>query len=231
MNMDLEKGALQQIVDQLRDKASIKQLVYRNTLKVFKMAREEGKRIITELEVKIEDIDSSVSVAYKESGDFEFSLKFGGDMLIFHMQSNIITFNDDFPIIQKPYIQEDITRKYFGHITIYNFMADSIKYNRLDDPGYLIARLLVNKENHFFVEGSGQLNFLFQDIDQNVITGDWLRLIIEKSMSEAMEKDLIGSNYPDIRTITLNQKQSQSMAAVRGKKIGFQVSSDGKPGS
>ena len=226
--MDLERDALEHLVEQLKVKASIKQLVYRNTRKGFNLMREEGKRIITELEVKIESIDTSIPVEYKESGDFEFSLKLGGDVLIFHMQSNVITFNDDFPLMQKPYIQQDPSRKYFGHITIYNFLADSIKYNRLEDPGYLIARLLINKEQHFFVEGTGQLNFLFQDLEQNVVTGDWLRLIIEKSMSEAMDKDLIGPKYPDIKSITLKQKRNQSMPAVRGEKIGFQMSSEDK---
>ncbi len=225
--MDLEKDALHHLVEQLKAKASIKQLVYRNTRKVFNLMREQGKRIITELEVKIEDIDTTIPVEYKESGDFEFSLKFGGDLLIFYMQSNVITFNEDFPLMQQPYIKEDISRKYFGHITIYNFLADSIKYNRLEDPGYLIARFLVNRENHFYVEGSGQLNFLFQDLAQNVVNADWLRLIIEKSMSEAMDKDLIGPKYPDIRFTTLRQKQSHSMASVRGSKIGFQMNSEG----
>jgi hypothetical protein len=224
--MDLEKNTLEHLVKQLTTKASIKQLVYRNTLQVFKLMKEEGKRIITELELKIEGIDTSLQVEYKESGDFEFNLKFGGDMLILYMQSNIITFKEEYPVMQLPYIQQDPSRKYFGHITIYNFMADSIKYNRLEDPGYLIARLLVNREKHFFVEGSGQLDFLFQDIAQNEVTSDWLRLIIEKSMSEAMDKDLIGPKYPDIRSITLKQKQSQSLAAIRGEKIGFQLNTD-----
>ena len=58
--------------------------------------RDQGKRIITELEVKIEDIDTTIPVEYKESGDFEFSLKLGGDLLIFHMQSNVITFRRRF---------------------------------------------------------------------------------------------------------------------------------------
>ena len=159
--MDLEKDTLEHLVELLTVKASIKQRVYRTTRKVFNLMKEEGKRIITELEVKIEGVDTSVQVEYKESGDFEFSLKFGGDILIVYMQSNVITFNEDFPLMQKSYIQEDPTRRYFGHITIYNFLADSIKYNRLEDPGYLIARILINKEDHFFVEGSGQLNFLF----------------------------------------------------------------------
>ncbi len=225
--MDFEKDALKQILKQLEQKAGIKQLVYRNTLEVFKQLRHEGERVVNELEEQIQAIDKSVKVEFEEKGEFEFSLKFGGDTLIFYMQSNVITFNDDFPQLQKPYVKEDPSRRYFGHITIYNFLSDSIKYHRLNDPGYLIARILINKDNHFFVEGSGQLDFLFQDLAQNLVTNDWLRLIIEKSMQEAMDKDLIGAKYPEIRSITLKQKLSQNLVAVRGEKIGFQVVSAG----
>ena len=224
--MDLEQDALNYIVQMLKEKASIKQLVYRNLQEVFNMMRVEGKRIISELDDKLQQIDTSVTVAYQETGDFEFRLKFGGDTLVFYMQSNVITFHDDFPLMQSAYIVDEPSRKYFGHITVYNFLSDSIKYNRLDDPGYCVARILLNKENHFFVEGSGQLNFLFQDLENNQITGDWLRLIIEKAMAEAMDNDLIGPKYPDIRSITLKQKQDENMAAIRGEKIGFQMSTD-----
>lgn len=225
--MDLEKGALEHLLNQLKVKAGIKQLVYRNTLEVFRQMQTEAIGLIKQLEEKIKVIDSSVAVEYEKHGDFEFRLKFGGDTLVFYMQSNIITFNDDFQLMQKPYISQDASRGYFGHITVYNFLSDSIKYHRLNDPGYLIARVLINKERHFYVEGSGQLNFLFQDLDQNLISNDWLRLIIEKSMSEAIDKDLIGAKYPEIRSITLKQKLNQNLVAVRGEKIGFQINSDG----
>jgi len=225
--MDFEKEALDQIVQQLTQKAGMKQLVYRNTLSVFQQLRQESEKIIGELSQRVKPVDQSVEVAFEEMGDFEFKLKFGRDTLMCYMQSNVITFSDDFPQLKKPYIAEDPNRRYFGHITLYNFLSDSIKYHRLNDPGYLIARILINKENHFFVEGSGQLDFLFQDLEQNLITKDWLRLIIEKSMAEAMDKDLIGAKYPEIRSITLKQKLSQNLVAVRGQKIGFQVAGAG----
>ena len=225
--MDLEKDALEYIFSQLKAKASIKQLVYRNLKEVFSAMKEECNRIATDLEKRIGEIDSSVSVEYHDASEFEFKLKFGGDTLVFHMQSNIITFNDDFPIIQSPYIAEETSRKYFGHITIYNFLSDSIKYHRLQDPGYLIARILLNKEKHFFVEGVGQLNFLFQDLENNIVTADWLRLIIEKSMAETIDRDLIGPKFPEIKSINLKQKENENFAAVRGQKIGFQMSANG----
>lgn len=225
--MDLEKDALNHIVEQLREKASIKQLVYRNLREVFRAMKVEGQRIINDLKKEIKEIETSVSVEYHEIGDFEFRLKFGGETLVFHMQSNVITFSDDLSIMQSHYIADESGRRYFGHITIYNFLSDSIKYNRLEDPGYLIARLLINKENHFYVEGTGQLNFLFQDLENNMVTREWLGLIIEKAIAEAMDKDLIGPKFPDIRSITLKQQLNENLAAIRGRKIGFQMHTPG----
>ena len=158
--MDLENDALNYILEQLREKASIKQLVFRNLQEVFRAMKVEGQRIIHDLEKQIKEIDASVSVEYYETGDFEFRLEFGGGHFGgFHMESNVITFNEDFPMMPSPYISTDPSRKYFGQITIYNFLSDSIKYNRLEDPGYLVARLLLNNENHFFVEGTGSIEF------------------------------------------------------------------------
>ena len=226
--MDLEKDALNYIFEQLKSKACLKQQVYRNLQEVFAQMRAEAKSITETLAEMMNGINEEVLVEFEEAGEFEFRVKFGGDALVFYMQSNVITFNQDFPVMQSAHVQEDPERRYFGHITIYNFLADSLKYNRLEDPGYLIARLLVNKENHFFLEGVGQMNFLFQDIDNNRLTKDWVRLIIEKSMAAAIDNDLIGPPYPAIQNILLQQKIMENMAAVRGEKIGFEMSFENK---
>ncbi len=222
--MKPEQEALDHIFQLLKSKACLKQKVYRNLQEVFAQLEEQAKDIAVSLDDKMEDIDKSVVIEFQKVSEFDFRLKFGGDILIFYMQSNVITFEGDFPVMQSAYVQGGADRKYFGHITIYNFLADSVKYHRLDDPGYLIARLIVNHENHFFLEGAGQMNFLFQDIDNNIISRDWLRLIIEKAMAAAIDNDLIGPRYPDIQRITLKKKLGESMAAVRGEKIGFQMS-------
>jgi hypothetical protein len=43
---------------------------------------------------------------------------------------------------------------YFGVVNVYNFLSDSFRYNRERDLGYLVARIFLNKEGHFFVQGS-----------------------------------------------------------------------------
>ena len=44
-------------------------------------------------------------------------------------------------------------------INIYNFLSDSFVYDRERDLGYLVARVFLNKEGHFFVQGKKQLGF------------------------------------------------------------------------
>ena len=158
-----------------------------------------------------------------KKNDYEFQLKVGSDILIFTLATNVVTFNDDYEVMKSDYVQEKEERKYFGQIMVYNFLADTIKYNRLEDPGYLIARLIVNYEKHFFVEGAQQLSFLFTDIVNNVITSDWLKLLVEKCIFTAIDMDLIGSSYPEIQNTNLMQKMKNEKPMGNGKKIGFQM--------
>lgn len=225
--MDIEQNVINQIVGQLNHKACLKQENFRNIKKIFQMLYSEAGNIVKELSEKISDVDKLVHVEIKEVNKFEFHVKFSGDLLVFVMQTNIITFSDEYPIMQSSYIKEDRKRGYFGNIMIYNFMADSLKYQRHNDPGYLIARILVNHENHFYVEGVRQLNFLFTDIGHNTISKQWLRLLIEKAIFTAIDIDLIGTKYPDIPKVTGYEKINKNDLSDLGQKIGFQMSSDG----
>ena len=54
---------------------------------------------------------------------------------------------------KQKYVKEDKMRSFCGVIHVYNFLNDSFKYNRLNDVGNLVARIFVNKDKHFFVEG------------------------------------------------------------------------------
>src|SRR5690606_39107340 len=130
-----------------------KQQAYKNIKEVFSALRTEASQIVETLSDQISPIDKSVIVAIYEINEFEFHLKFGGDLLVFIMKSNIVSFPPDYPIMKSEYMSEAESRKYFGSILIYNFMADTIKYHRTDDKGYLIGRMLVNVENHFYIEG------------------------------------------------------------------------------
>ncbi|MCK7533196.1 MAG: hypothetical protein MZV63_20250 [Marinilabiliales bacterium] len=86
---------------------------------------------------------------YTDRSSFDAQLKVAGDMLLFSMHSNIFQFDREHPAWKTPYIQKNKFNAYSGIINIYNFLADSFKYSRLDDLGYLIARIFINHENQY----------------------------------------------------------------------------------
>ena len=85
------------------------------------------------------------------------------------MHSNVFEFDKNHGIWKISYVENNDMNSYCGIINIYNFLSDSFKYDRLDDLGYLIGRIFINKDNHYFVEGKRQLGFLYNDFGNAVI--------------------------------------------------------------
>jgi hypothetical protein len=214
---------LEIIFEGLKQKSTTKQIIYRNTKETFDQLRVVASAVVDQLSKKITEVDSSVIIEYRNVNDFEFQIKFSGDLLIFVMHSNVITFPEDHELMTNPYVEEDFRRRFFGHIMAYNFMADSIKYSRMTDPGYLLARFLVNVENHFYLEGVTQLDLPFSDIAGNIIDEKALRLFIESTMIASVNNDLMAPDLDDIKRITVKQKMENQQVS-RGQKLGFSFS-------
>ncbi len=219
----MKNEKLEMIFSRLSNKSCLKQSVFRNTGVVFNQLEAAASEITEYLSTKINPIDSHVKVEFKSVSEFEFQVKFSGDMLSFIRHSNTVTLPPDHPVMQTDYVKNDPRNGYFGHIMVYNFMADTIKYHRLNDPGYLIARILVNYENHFFLESVRQVNFKHEHIAENVLTPEVLHEFIESVMLAAIDNDLISPGYKDIQMISYNFKLSNQMVS-QGEKIGFQLS-------
>ncbi len=207
----------------LAQKSAAKQQIYRNTKETFDKMKEISIELVAELTERITKQNSDIEIEYKNISDLEFQIKFSGDLLVFVMHSNIITFPDDYEIMRNDYIEEDFKRRFFGHIMAYNFMADTIKYNRLDDPGYLVGRMLINIEKHFCIEGVKQLDLPYDRIAKNVITDKRLRIIVESAMIAAVNNDLMGQDVSDIEKITFKQKLENTQLS-RPRKLGFMIS-------
>ncbi len=213
---------IEAIFDRLCSKSTLKQSVSRNTHRVFQKIENKALEITNYLSSKILPIDEHVKVEFKSQSEFEFQVKFSGDLLAFIRHSNVVTLPEQHPAMKSPYIKDHPENGYFGHIMIYNFMADTIKYHRLNDPGYLVARILVNNDNHFYIEGVRQLDFKYPDISKNVITDDLLKEFIESAMLTAIDNDLVSPSYQDIQMISYNFKLANQMVS-QGEKIGFQM--------
>jgi hypothetical protein len=111
---------------------------------------------------------------------------------------------------------------------VYNFMSDSIKYNRINDPGYLLARLLVNHDGRYIVEGEGKLGIVYSRISPSPITESDLNILVKLVLTLAIENDLMAPAYTDVKYITLYQKLEKTQELGAGQKIGFRMSYQGK---
>ncbi|WP_460620141.1 hypothetical protein [Hymenobacter ruber] len=214
---------LNQIFEGLKQKSTAKQAIFRNTQAAFDCLRLVSQELVVELSRKLTPLDSSVVIEYRSINDMEFHIRFSGDLLVFVMHSNIVTFPDDYGPMPSKYVEADFRRRFFGHIMAYNFMADSIKYQRLNDPGYLVGRLLVNINNHYFLEGVQQLELPDNDMSDNPVTPESMRLFVESAMIAAVNNDLIAPPLPEIQKISVKQKLENQQVS-RGSKVGFSFS-------
>ena len=218
---ELPPDRLHQIAEGLREKSSAKQAIFRATEAAFTLLRQVSQQLCLELTQKVTaNADASVKIECQPVNEMEFHIRFSGDLLVFVMHSNIVTFPDDFGPLTTPYVQADFRRRFFGHIMAYNFMADSIRYQRLNDPGYLLGRLLVNIDGHYFLEGVQQLELPGNDMSANAVTAESLRLFVESAMIAAVNNDLIAPPLPEIQRISVKQKLENQQVS-RGSKVGF----------
>ncbi len=218
----------QQIIKRLKEKSTVKYKVYDNTLAVF----EEIKKVITDINTDIkqavEDLDIEIPVEYRERGKFEIEMKVAGDMVLMTMHTNVFKLPDAHFAMQSRYVKEDEMRSYCGIINIYNFLADSFKYNRRNDIGYLIGRIFINKDKHFFVEGKKQLGFLFNDFANQKIDNELIGKIINTAIIYSIDLDLITPPLNSIMSVTVAEMNeiTSAMSLKTGKRVGFRFSND-----
>lgn len=208
----------------LESKSAAKQTTFRHLSEAFNSMSDDSKRIVAELTNVVHTADQDVTLYHKPINKHEFHVKLAGDLLIFVMHTNIITFDDEHEVMKDDYIQKDEVNRYFGQINIYNFMYDSLRYNRGNDPGYLIGRLMINHEDRFFMEGESAFVSQYGKISAEPIDDAALQNIVKHSLQIAIKNDLMAPPYSKVRSITLNQKNEHTIELGGGQKIGFQMS-------
>ena len=213
-----------EIIELLKSKAVTKQQVYRNTKEVFADFQKVLKEKLTGINNEISD--KKVRVVYSSDGNFEARLKFSGDTLLFHMHSNVFDFPVSHPIYKTKYIKEDSLRSFCGVINIYNFLSDSFKYNRFNDVGYLIARVFINIDKHFFVEGDKQLGFLFNDFVNQKINTEEIERIINEAMIYALNFDLQVPELNKVKAVSVHQilDINNNHKLRTSKRMGYKLS-------
>lgn len=222
-----DKHQIKEIADTINRKGTLKLDVYDNTLAAINHFKAQAQVIIRELQENMQS-KHLIPLEYKDKGDFEFEIKFAGDVLIFMMHTNIFEFSRYHEIMKTPYIKKNNDRSYCGIINIYNFLADSFKYNRLNDSGYLIGRIFINNENHYYIEGKREIALLYNDFAKSVITPESIRQIVMSSILYTINFDLLTPPYDQVNVVTVYEMQEtiENMRMKTGKRLGFRFQAD-----
>ena len=167
--------------------------------------------------------DPRIKIQYKDRGTFEAEIKVAEDMLIFIMHTNAFVFDPTHQIWKTGYVNLEKSRGTVGMISIYNFLSDSFKFDRKNDVGHLVARMFINREGNFFVEGKRQLGILYNDYANTKANEETLRGLIEGAISFSLDIDVNVPPFDAMKEITVFEAMVNTMQSTvtAGKRLGF----------
>ena len=178
---------------------------------------------VLEKSLKQNIVDDRIKIRYRDTSTYECEIVVGDDLLIFIMNTNAMVFEPSNPINNTGYVTFDATRITCGMISVYNFLSDSFKYERRNDIGHLVARLFVNREKHFFVEGKKHLGVLFNDFSNDIISEEYVLAIIENAIQYCINIDPLVPPFELMKEISVESAMEYSLQASisSGKRLGF----------
>ncbi|NLL27403.1 MAG: hypothetical protein GX259_01265 [Bacteroidales bacterium] len=225
-----EFSKMKKLARLLEAKANLKQDIYDNTLNALNMLKKESEFMVKDLRNNMANQKRVIPLEFIDRSAFEFELKFAGDVLVFFMHSNVFDLGPRHEEMRSLYLKKDNDRRYCGIIHIYNFLADSFKYNRMNDSGVLIGRIFINKNNHFFIEGLREMNMICTSFENDKISSTNVRRILMASLLFTINFDLPTPPYELVQEVNLQDFTNtlDQMQMKTGKKMGFRFLSEEK---
>jgi hypothetical protein len=149
-------------------------------------------------------------------------------VLVFAMHTNVFEFSRDHQVMKSQYIRDDSKRSYCGVIRIYNFLADSFIYQRDQDLGYMIGRVFVNYEKHYFIEGKRELGLLYNNFNIALINSESVQSIVESAIEYTTNFDLLTPPYDEVKLVSVGEMRSDfdKKSLATGKRLGFRFQAD-----
>ncbi len=227
--MESQSELRSQIKELLVSKSGLKQQIFDNTNALFTELKDALHEFSTEIDEELDErIDKRIRIEYNDRGKFEAQIQIAGDLLLFVMHTNVFNFERDHRIWHNPYVQADKANSYCGVINIYNFLADSFKYKRAEDEGYLIGRIFVNRENKFFVEGKRQDSWKVDSFGSENVSREAILEILEKAILYALGFDLLVPSYDTVKQVEAEQflSRQENTRLQTGKRLGYEFRTD-----
>lgn len=226
--MPTELNSIKKLARHLEAKANLKQDIYTNTFNALNLLKKEAEFMVKDLRSNMANRKRVIPLEFNNRSDFEFELKFAGDVLIFFMHSNVFDLGRHHEQMRTHYLREDEERGYCGIIHIYNFLADSFKYHRMNDSGILIGRVFINKDNHFFIEGRREMNQVGISFESDKISPTKIRQMLMASLLYTINFDLPSPPFEAIQEVNVMDFEStvDQMLMKTSKKLGFKFKAE-----
>ncbi len=217
-----------EILESLNFKSQLKLSVFNVTLDFFIQLKEILSEMSNDISDLLDNNDRKIRVEYRDRGKYEAELKFADDVLIFSMHSDIFKFDRDHPVWKTGHLQSDSANGYCGIISIYNFLTGSLKDNRSEDLGYLVARLFVNKDKYYLVEGKRQQDNNVKEFGTKLLTREQLVSIVESAILYTLSFDLLVPPFDLVKVASVEQinDKIESSKLQTGKRVGYKYCSD-----
>jgi hypothetical protein len=225
---DLTKESTRSLIlKSLVEKLPVKAAALDNTKACFEIIKEELKTLADEM-CEASKEAGRFQIKYRDAGSNQCELSFGEDVIIFYLYADVFDLDPSHPYWKTSYLKDDRNKGFCGMIGIFNFLSNSFRLNRKEDVGYMIGRVFINTENHFFTEGKRQLAFLFNDFINSTVDQNAVRSITESAVQYCLEFDLQSPPYSDVMQVRVGdiQSQNQQMNIKTGKRLGFRFEAD-----
>lgn len=226
--MSSEQSNIKKLARHLEAKANLKQDIFTNTLNAVNLLKKEAGFIVKDLRNNMANRKRVIPLEFTNRSDFEFEVKFAGDVLVFFMHSNIFDLGRQHELMRTSYLRNDEDRRYCGIIHVYNFLADSFKYQRMTDSGILIGRVFINKDNHYFIEGRREMNQAGLSFETDRFSPAKARQILMSSLLYTINFDLQSPPFEAIQEVSVMDFTStvDQMLIKTSKKLGFRFKAE-----
>ncbi len=218
----------EKVLEALRTKACMKQDIFARTIALYKDLEQVLEEIATDLQAHVKGVDERLQVTFSHKSDTACELRVAGDVVAFSMHTNVFRLDQAHHLWKSTYLQEDESRGYFGMVNIYNFLSDSLVYGRDRDTGYLVARLFLNNEGHFFVQGKQRLGALYNNLAGAVMGPVVLKELAYAVVDHVIGFDLLVPPYDQVSQVSVGEMRMlyATQQVSTGKRLGFRFQAE-----
>lgn len=188
----------------------IKESIQRNNVKETALINGNNLFAIFETVFRQLTIENSFSDIFKSKllkvTSNEIQFQFGNEVIIALIHPQSINAAGVIQANSEKYIKENALRTICSMVLIYSFRLHALEKSEAESNGFLLARIFINADNHFFVESHQPQPFLWNQIGDNEVKQESVKQILSNCLHLSQQIQLYAPSYSDISVINLSDK-------------------------